>query len=270
MKHVWTVLRAALLVAAVVAGCFAPAVAQLLSPNRAAAILREELGHAFASALEAGDEDGAAGGRGGLVSLGRGLGTPGRGGPVSAPRIGGELAVPLVVDTAPRPRGSLHVAENVRFQRAEWAIQKVGSAFLVVFVLAALLGVFGHGLASSATASAADGTLTAEYERFARQGTAWFLRVHATGGGMSGLLLGKSLIDRNEVEQILPQPDLSRATSDGLVLSYGAPVAEVKVRLRPSRPGWFSFRVARGGAGAGGAAGAGAGGAIEVRQFVYF
>ncbi len=45
MKHVWTVARAALLVAAVFGGCFAPAVAQMLSQNRAATILREEFEH---------------------------------------------------------------------------------------------------------------------------------------------------------------------------------------------------------------------------------
>lgn len=47
MKLVWTVIRTAILVAAVAGCCFAPAVAQMLSQNRAASILREEFEHAF-------------------------------------------------------------------------------------------------------------------------------------------------------------------------------------------------------------------------------
>jgi hypothetical protein len=244
MKHVWTLVRAALLVAAVVAGCFAPAVAQMLSPNRAAAILREELGHAFGSALEPADA-GPVGGR------------------------GRDLATPLVVETAPRPKANLEVAENFRFQRAEWAVQKAGTVVLAGIVVGALLGVFGHGLASSATRSTADGALTAQYERFARQGAAWFLRVRPATGGLGALLLGQTLIDRNEVEQIIPEPDSSRSTDEGLVISYDAPVAEVKVRLRPSGPGWFTYRVATGGGGSARGGGTGTG-AIEMRQLVYF
>ncbi len=164
------------------------------------------------------------------------------------------------MDTAPRPKGSPLVADSLRFQRAEWAAQKVGTVVLAGIVVAALLGVFGHGPASSASVSPADAALTAEYERFARQGAAWILRVRSTTGGVGALLLGNTLVDRNEIEQILPQPDSSRSTGDGLVISYDAPVAQVKVRLRPSGPGWFTYRVAPGGGG----------GAIEMRQLVYF
>lgn len=162
------------------------------------------------------------------------------------------------METAPRARGSIHVTENPRFQQVEWAAQSVGSVLLTLFVIAALFGVFGRGPASSATATAADGTLTAEYERFARQGSVWFLRVRATTGGVGALLLGKTLVDGHEIEQITPQPDRSRATSDGLLVSYDEPVREIKLRLRPSGPGWFTYRVAAGAS------------VMELGQFVYF
>jgi hypothetical protein len=65
--------------------------------------------------------------------------------------------------------GDLELNQDLRFQRRMWAVQRIGWAVMALVVLAGLLGLFGPGPLSSATAGKEEGPLLVEgYERFVR------------------------------------------------------------------------------------------------------
>ena len=62
----------------------------------------------------------------------------------------------------------LELHQDPRFTRRIAAIQRAGWVVMGLVIAAALLGLFGAGPLSRATAEAADGTLRLEYDRFGR------------------------------------------------------------------------------------------------------
>jgi hypothetical protein len=141
-------------------------------------------------------------------------------------------------DDAPpeAPEGrSLQVAEDMRFQRRTWAVERVAWALMALLVLAAAAGLLATGPLSTAEASDEAGLVRVRYERFARLGAPSTLRVELAPGATSSssstvaLELGRSLTEAIQVERVQPEPLRERAGGDGgLVLEFG--VAE------PGRP----------------------------------
>jgi hypothetical protein len=134
---------------------------------------------------------------------------------------------------APESR-SLQVAEDMRFQRRTWAVERVAWALMALLVLAAAAGLLATGPLSTAEASDEAGLVRVRYERFARLGAPSTLRVELAPGATSSsstvaLELGRSLAEAIQVERVQPEPLRERAGGDGgLVLEFG--VAE------PGRP----------------------------------
>lgn len=74
----------------------------------------------------------------------------------------------------------LALAESTRFQRQEWIAERVAWVVALVVLAAAVLGLFANGPLALGTASASDGRLTVDYQRYARDGVVF--RIEAEAG----------------------------------------------------------------------------------------
>ena len=120
--------------------------------------------------------------------------------------------------------GDLEIDEDLPFQRRLWAIERVGWIGMVLVALAALVGLFGRGPLSTATAGQVGEPVTATYARFARQQSPETLRVElgpgVARGGEVRLWLARDYVDAIRIERIEPEPDGVQADPDRLVYSF--------------------------------------------------
>jgi hypothetical protein len=141
----------------------------------------------------------------------------------------------------------LELPEDMEFQRREWRTQRVAWCVMIVIVGLAVAGVFGGGPLARATAGERDGTLWAEYERFARLNTTSDLRVHLTPSGDSTQLwIGRAYQDRMRLEMIVPEPVSSRVTPDRIIHTFdtqpGEPVT-ITLQMKTASPGTVQGRL---------------------------
>ncbi len=77
---------------------------------------------------------------------------------------------------------ALQLPEDMRFQRAEWRVQRIGRLLMLAIVIAALAGVFGDGPLATRFHASGDGVLQVEYDRFVRVGASARLLVKTADG----------------------------------------------------------------------------------------
>lgn len=158
----------------------------------------------------------------------------------------------------------LSTPKNLKFHRNNWIAERAGWGFLGVTVLAALLGLFGHGAFSNAEGATADGSLKAAYPRFLRAASPVELDVTVApalaADGRLAIWLDPRYLARFEIVQVEPEPEGTELGSDRTTF-YFATSATVPVtvtfRLEARR-----FGLASGALGTGAAQ-------LELRQFVY-
>lgn len=118
--------------------------------------------------------------------------------------------------------GGLEIDQDLALERRGWVIERVSWALMLLVVLAALLGLFGRGVLSHASAADARGTLRVEYERFARVRAPATMRVHVAPDAARGdtvvVWLDRAYVEHVEVVRVLPDPD--RVTLDGDRVEY--------------------------------------------------
>lgn len=106
--------------------------------------------------------------------------------------------------------GDLDIDEDLRFQRREWAFERVSWAAMALLILAALLGLFGRGPMSDHTVASPDGAVAIEYERFLNQRSTTTLTVRVSGdvtaAGTFRLAINSDYLEGVEVKQITPAP----------------------------------------------------------------
>ena len=161
---------------------------------------------------------------------------------------------------------SLEVRENLRFQRGEWIVQRIGWAVMVALVVAALVGVFGRGPASATTALDPSGRLEVEYERFGRLESRSDLRIRIDRALFdeqeARIWIDHELIDHQQVTQITPEPQSVISGKSGytivLAVDPGDAQAKAVVHLIPLKPGQYSGRI-----------GVPGGPDVSMTQFVY-
>jgi hypothetical protein len=164
----------------------------------------------------------------------------------------------------PQHVGTLQIDQDLVFQNRTWKVQRIAWAVLGLAILAGLLGVFGTGVASHATAGGA-GALLLEYERFECWGAPAKLRLHlepsAEAGGAARVWLGTEYIEDLRIEAITPEPESVEADRDRLIYTFrvaqGQP-ALVTFYFSPERAGLLT-----------GQAGVVGGQALRFRQFIY-
>src|SRR5690606_24516949 len=112
----------------------------------------------------------------------------------------------------------LSTPDKLRFQNNNWIAERVGWVFLAGVVLAAILGLFGHGAFSNAGAATADGALTAAYPRFLRAESPVQLDVTAApalaADGRLSIWLDAAYLARFEVVGIEPEPESTELGSE--------------------------------------------------------
>ena len=155
----------------------------------------------------------------------------------------------------------LHQADEMRFHKRSWIVQRIGWSFMALFILSALLGLFGSGWLSQA--SSRDHNVQVEFERFGRVGSDARLRILVFNPAESNLLiLAGTLLDNARIDRITPQPVSAVALSNGISFWIAAPagagVAQALIDYTPTEPGTLRASLQVGNATA-----------AEVKQFVY-
>lgn len=141
--------------------------------------------------------------------------------------------------------GDIELDQDLDFEERQWKVQRVGWAIGALLIVAALVGVFGSGPLSSATAGN-DQSLVVHHERFIRH----------TGDGDITLVIAGDQAVAGEVEfwvdanwlgaiQILgisPEPVDVRADGDRQIYVFAvddpAQAFEVSIRFTPRQMGF--------------------------------
>lgn len=144
--------------------------------------------------------------------------------------------------------GDLEIDQDMPFQERMWRAQRVGWAIMALLLVAALLGAFGTGLLSRATAES--GPLQVQYDRFVRFESPAQLEVRVAPGAAGDdvrVTLSHEYLRHLLVEHITPQPEQvldggGRLTYVFALAGAGEP-AEITFHLRPERPGLLHAQV---------------------------
>lgn len=130
------------------------------------------------------------------------------------------------------PYADLDLEESPTLQRRERFWQRVGWIFLYSIVGATLLGFFGDGPLSRATAvsktpgSALSPALTADYQRFARVGKSTRIAICLISSpphtGELTLEVDRRFFDTVQIERITPEPDRIVLTPQTIYLVFAS------------------------------------------------
>jgi hypothetical protein len=132
-----------------------------------------------------------------------------------------------------RKARTLEIDEDLRFQRKEWFFQRIGVALLVLFVLAALLGVTGSGgPLSHAEAGEPGGPVRVEYERFVRRGGMSTVKLHLRRApGEVRFWVAAPYFEHVRIESVAPTPELVSVETDRHVYVIRSGSSDVTVTL---------------------------------------
>ncbi|MCS3408107.1 hypothetical protein [Serratia sp. AKBS12] len=144
------------------------------------------------------------------------------------------------------------VTEDIPLLRLSWFLEKLGYALMFSVVGAALAGVFADGVLSNTRQENPNGTLTVDYQRFARQGaqSQWWVKVKDDGDGPLTLTVSDSLTASYLIENI--QPQSVQVTQRGNQILFSVPDDDrqqwhtFSLTLRAQAWGRFSASLAHG------------------------
>lgn len=112
----------------------------------------------------------------------------------------------------------IEVDQDLDFQRKDWRFERIGWGAMLLVGVGAILGLFGQGPLSDATASAEDGSLRVEYQRFERHGSqselTVFLRRAASTDTSVQLWIGDEFLRSVQLQQIVPEPERQISLGD--------------------------------------------------------
>ena len=144
---------------------------------------------------------------------------------------------------------SYPIEEHMGLQRITWRIERLGWLALAGLVAAALLGLLGSGVLSTAIATGADGRLEVTYGRFERSGASTGMQVllGASAQDRVVLRLNAAFMEAFTIESLHPRPAEERSGRDGAEMVFrvtdGAPL-RLYFSLRPARIGMVKSEVA--------------------------
>ncbi|HEX6962716.1 MAG TPA: hypothetical protein VF175_12665 [Lacipirellula sp.] len=119
----------------------------------------------------------------------------------------------------------LDLDQDLRFQRREWRLQRVGWFLWIALIAAGLAGAVGPGPISSQRLSTSDGRLAVEYERFVHRHYPTELRLSIEPEDEQDkslrVRISQTLLDRIKIARIHPEPVLSELTADGVWFEFG-------------------------------------------------
>jgi len=161
--------------------------------------------------------------------------------------------------------GDLEIDQDLAFERRQWSVQRVGWGVGALIIVAALLGVFGSGPLSAATAGDEE-TLVVHFQRFVRHKGQGELVVkvgpNQASAGQVELWLTTEYLGEIDLQGISPEPDEVRSAGDRQVFVFlvddPAQLLEVTITYFPTGLGRVS-----------GAAGLVDGATVSFTQFGY-
>ena len=130
----------------------------------------------------------------------------------------------------------LQTESQLRFQRREWTVQKAGTIVLVVFILAALIGLLGAGPLATANRSSPNSLVSVEFDRITRLKTENSMAVtfapEAVENGTITLELTGPWTSGIDLQGITPEPSEQKPIPGGLAMTFPAdPSSETEVSL---------------------------------------
>jgi hypothetical protein len=151
--------------------------------------------------------------------------------------------------------GDLEISQDLEFQERSWRVQRIGWVIMAILLVAALLGFFGVGPLSRATAGSEDDPLWIEYPRFSRllKSTTInvFVNPEAVQNGRIRLWISRDYLKNVEISHFTPTEDSAEITGNGNFYTFQTsdnrqPVTIV-IHLRAAKAGFLSGEMRLGG-----------------------
>jgi hypothetical protein len=140
----------------------------------------------------------------------------------------------------------LQIEEDMKLQQRFWVIERFGWTAMGLVIVAALLGAFGDGRLSAATAKSGQ-DLQVEYERFGRYQRPIHLRVHAlpSPAGDVRLWVSQDYLNKVQVEFVNPMPDTAFAGSGRTtyVFRSSGGASTITLKVRPDTLGTLPAKI---------------------------
>jgi hypothetical protein len=155
---------------------------------------------------------------------------------------------------------------DLPFERRWWRVQRISWVILPLLLLGGVMGLFGHGPLSKATAHPSGSQLEVRYDRLARRETPSLLQLRvdkaALASGRLRIRLNRELVDHMQLKQIVPTPLAAEPLADGARFLFQTDPtrdsAFIVFSENPSAPGIVEAEVTVEGAEP-----------VRFRQFVY-
>lgn len=143
----------------------------------------------------------------------------------------------------------LEISQDPQFERQSWRLQRFGWLCMAVVVVGALLGMFGPGPLSSASASASN-SFRVDYNRFWRMQSPMTVRVtvepEAVHDGEAQLWFSQEYLGDLTIEQVTPPPSSVELTDGRVVYHFPTQSTEgpatIQFRIEPETPGCIQGR----------------------------
>ena len=140
--------------------------------------------------------------------------------------------------------GDIQLEEDLAFERRSCRWQRAGQGLLLLFVLAAVAGFFGHGPIASAEVADPSRALTVEYARFARRHGPCEFTLElgpALRRGAVEVWLDASFAEQYRWESATPEPTAMEMRDGRLVARFqiapGESPARIVVHVQPRKLG---------------------------------
>jgi hypothetical protein len=124
----------------------------------------------------------------------------------------------------PKRIDGIEIEQDLDFQRKSWTVQRVSWVIMVVIAVAGLLGLFGGGPLSDATAGNAQ-TLRVDYQRLVRQSATEKFGITpgstAMGSGSTvSVWLDREWMSKHELRGMVPEPESTSVAADRVTYHF--------------------------------------------------
>lgn len=138
----------------------------------------------------------------------------------------------------------LDIRENIDHHIRAWKFRNAGVVFMLLFVLSALLGLFGNGPLSNRTRTNNNDTLQFEYFTRYQSNTAIDLKLHNING-TAYIAFPQDYLKNFQIETIFPEPNESRIANDTVVYLFKtAENGSIRFYLMPQQTGSIKGTIA--------------------------
>jgi hypothetical protein len=113
---------------------------------------------------------------------------------------------------------------NIEYQRREWVAQRIGWALMMLFILAAFIGMLGTGVAAMTSTSAGNDALHLEYPRIARHHQPRIMTMTVAPDqvqdGKIEVWLDRAYAHQFDVQSTVPEPESVQIEPDRVVYAF--------------------------------------------------